>query len=413
MNDELRFGVIGCGGIATEVHCPNLAAIPGACTWAYCDLEESKAQRLLEVHGGEYFTADAERIVDDPNIDAVLIQTGPRMHPALVQAAARAGKHVFVEKPIAIELADALATVQAVESAGVRFQHGTCNRLAPMVKQAKRMCAHPLYSYCQCTDAVTDQAVHNLDLAVNLFHEASLVRVYYIQFRRSHAKHHQYTTHHDFDLEVMLPLNFKWHAWIYGFTFHPKSLMLVFPHLFRQCFGRRREVSLRTEWERILFPASDPEGLAKMVRWARVLLLGHTALALIFVFSGNWILLFLVTFAPFFARWFGILTHVPQHIGMEPDVADWRHSTRTYLAGPFVRFFYWNMNYHVEHHMFAAVPFYNLPKLRKVLEPDLPTAPYGLLTTWREIAATLRKQKRDPTYHRPLVYPDARNAAGT
>ena len=40
------------------------------------------------------------------------------------------------------------------------------------------MCAHPLYSYCQCVDAVTDQAVHNLDLAVNLFHEASLVRVY-------------------------------------------------------------------------------------------------------------------------------------------------------------------------------------------------------------------------------------------
>ena len=178
MNDELRFGVIGCGGIASEVHCPNLAAIPGACTWAYCDLEESKAQCLLEVHGGAYFTADAERIIDDSNIDAVLIQTGPRMHPALVQAAARAGKHIFVEKPIAIELADALATVQAVESAGVRFQHGTCNRLAPMVKRAKRMCAHPLYSYCQCVDAVTDQAVHNLDLAVNLFHEARLVRVY-------------------------------------------------------------------------------------------------------------------------------------------------------------------------------------------------------------------------------------------
>ena len=114
---------------------------------------------------------------------------------------------------------------------------------------------------------------------------------------------------------------------------------------------------LRTEWERILFPASDPEALAKMVRWARVLLFGHAALALIFVLSGNWILLFLVTFAPFFARWFGTLTHVPQHIGMEPDVADWRRSTRTYLAGPFVRFFYWNMNYHVEHHMFAAVPF--------------------------------------------------------
>ena len=235
----------------------------------------------------------------------------------------------------------------------------------------------------------------------------------YIQFRRSHAKHHQYTTHHDFDLEVMLPLNFKWHAWIYGFTFHPKSLMLVFPHLLRQCFGRRREVSLRTEWERILFPASDPEGLAKMVRWARVLLFGHTALALIFVLSGNWILLFLVTFAPFFARWFGILTHVPQHIGMEPDVAGLA-TQHAHLPGRAVRALLL-----LEHELPRRAPHV---RRGAVLQPAQAAQGAGagsahrslrLLTTWREIAATLRKQKRDPTYHRPLVYPDARNAAGT
>ena len=229
----------------------------------------------------------------------------------------------------------------------------------------------------------------------------------FVHFRHSHAKHHQYTTHHDLDLEVMLPLNFRWHHWLYGFTCNPKSFTVLFPRLFRQCFGRRREVILRSEWDRTLFSTSDPEEVRRLVRWSRVLLFGHTALALIFVLSGNWLLLFLVTLAPFFARWFGILTHVPQHIGMEPDVADWRRSTRTYLAGPFVRFFYWNMNYHVEHHMFAAVPFYNLPKLRKVLEPDLPIAPYGLLATWREIVNTLRQQKHDPNYHRPLQYPDA------
>src|SRR4030042_3193715 len=47
-----------------------------------------------------------------------------------------------------------------------------------MVKLAKRMCPKPLYTFCQCTDTVTGQAVHNLDLAVNLFHEARLLRVY-------------------------------------------------------------------------------------------------------------------------------------------------------------------------------------------------------------------------------------------
>ena len=90
---------------------------------------------------------------------------------------------------------------------------------------------------------------------------------------------------------------------------------------------------------------------------------------------------------------------------MQPDIADWRHNTRTYLAGPIVRFFYWNMNYHVEHHMFAAVPFYNLPKLRKALAEHFPQAPKGLIATWREIKSTLKKQKDELNYYKPLQYP--------
>lgn len=181
MSDEtkvLRFGVIGCGGMATQVHCPNMAAIDAVETVAYCDLDEGKAKALLETHGGEYTTTDADRIFQDTSLDGVLIQTGPSAHPQLVQAAARAGKHVFVEKPIAVELADALETVKVVEECGIRFIYGTCNRLAPMVRRAKRMCPDPVYSFCQCTGSVTSQACHNIDLAVNLFHGAPLVTVY-------------------------------------------------------------------------------------------------------------------------------------------------------------------------------------------------------------------------------------------
>ena len=56
------------------------------------------------------------------------------------------------------------------------------------------------------------------------------------------------------------------------------------------------------------------------------------------------------------------------------------------------------MSYHVEHHMFPAVPFYNLPRLRAALAHDLPPAPHGLVATWREILVILRKQKTDPNY---------------
>ena len=141
------------------------------------------------------------------------------------------------------------------------------------------------------------------------------------------------------------------------------------------------------------------------MNWERFLIIGHTVLAIIFIASGNWILLLLVTFAHFLVGWFGLLTHMPQHVGMKPDIADWLQSTRTYLASPFVSFFYWNMNYHVEHHMYPAIPYYNLPKLRKAIESDMPIATKGLYATWKDIFKTLRHQKEDPDYYAKLVYP--------
>ena len=56
------------------------------------------------------------------------------------------------------------------------------------------------------------------------------------------------------------------------------------------------------------------------------------------------------------------------------------------------------MQYHVEHHMFPAVPFYNLPALRKAIEHDLPPCSHGLLATWREILPVLWKQGEDPKH---------------
>ncbi len=175
---DLRFGVIGCGTMAAAVHVPNMHALPGAITAAYCDLDESKAQGLLKTFGGAYTTTDYRRILDDPAIDAVLIQIGPKAHPRFIIDAANAGKHIFVEKPLSLELPDALACVRAVEASGVKFIIGTCNRLAPMIKLAKELCPHPRYSVMHAASTVTHAACHIIDLAVNLFHEAPLLRVY-------------------------------------------------------------------------------------------------------------------------------------------------------------------------------------------------------------------------------------------
>ena len=63
------------------------------------------------------------------------------------------------------------------------------------------------------------------------------------------------------------------------------------------------------------------------------------------------------------------------------------------------------MNYHVDHHMYAAVPFYNLPKLHKVLEPDLPRPIKGYLRGLIHVYKLKRRQKKDPDYRYMPEFP--------
>ena len=219
----------------------------------------------------------------------------------------------------------------------------------------------------------------------------------WVFFRHSHKHHHFYTVHDDLDVEVMLPSNIKWPMWVWALTFDLRFFLEMNKFLVHHSFGRKREYILFREKKRGFYPTKKT--IKRMQRVSRAILFGHIALALMFVLTGNWILLFVVTFAPYIARWHVLLTHIPQHSGMKPSIPDWRLNTRTYTAGPISRFFYWNMNYHIEHHMYAAVPYYNLPKLRQAIEGDLPAAAKGLIGAWREMYAAAKRQRIDPEYH--------------
>jgi fatty acid desaturase len=71
---------------------------------------------------------------------------------------------------------------------------------------------------------------------------------------------------------------------------------------------------------------------------------------------------------------------------------------------PIFRFIYWEMNYHVEHHMFPMVPYHALGKLHQELKADMPKPYYSLWEAYREIIPTLIRERKDPTYfvHREL-----------
>src|SRR6188508_308291 len=93
------------------------------------------------------------------------------------------------------------------------------------------------------------------------------------------------------------------------------------------------------------------------------------------------------------------MTGLTQHSALAEDVTDHRLNTRTCYMNPVSRFIYWNMNYHVEHHMFPMIPYHALPALHEEMKPYSPQPYNGLLETYREIFPTLLKQVKDPTYH--------------
>lgn len=87
---------------------------------------------------------------------------------------------------------------------------------------------------------------------------------------------------------------------------------------------------------------------------------------------------------------------------------DFRLCCRTFTLNPVLRFMYWQMNYHTEHHMYAAVPCYNLGRLHRLIEHDLPPTPRGLVGVWREINAILRKQEAEPGYQHRVTIPESK-----
>jgi fatty acid desaturase len=82
------------------------------------------------------------------------------------------------------------------------------------------------------------------------------------------------------------------------------------------------------------------------------------------------------------------------------------------LLSPPVGFLFWQMHYHMEHHMFAAVPCYNLKELHAAIRHDVPTPPNGLVESWRHIISVLRRQAQEPTYQYVAVLPATAGGQG-
>ena len=215
----------------------------------------------------------------------------------------------------------------------------------------------------------------------------------HIHFWASHTEHHKYTLHPPDDLEVVLPQKITLRGFLQSAFVDPMRLYHTLKMNVRLARGR-----LEGEWETALFTTTAPQHRRRLFNWARILLLGHGTIVVVSLAFGLWMVPVVVTLAPCYGAWLHLLCNNTQHIGLQDNVQDFRLCTRTIILNPLFRFLYWHMNYHTEHHMYAAVPCYNLGRLHMLIRDDLPHCPRGLIETWSQIGAILKRQKTDPEY---------------
>ncbi|HWL54022.1 MAG TPA: Gfo/Idh/MocA family oxidoreductase [Chthoniobacteraceae bacterium] len=147
----IQIGLIGCGWLG-RTHCRMIARIPGATVTAYADRRPEAAHALLDEFGGSYATDDADRLLADPALNAIYIVTRHDSHAPLCLAAIEAGKHVLLEKPIAMDLAQAEAIARAAADSPLLVMPAFKMRFYPLVQKAKAFLPKPQVIVAQMMD---------------------------------------------------------------------------------------------------------------------------------------------------------------------------------------------------------------------------------------------------------------------
>jgi myo-inositol 2-dehydrogenase / D-chiro-inositol 1-dehydrogenase len=179
----LRVGVIGVGRIG-RMHAELLARqVPGASVTLVHDVREETAREVAD-HLGVAAAADVDDLLTAPDVDAVAICTSTDTHADLLVAAARAGKAIFCEKPVSLDLGEVDRALAAVEEAGVPFQIGFNRRFDPghaavaaavadgtvgephVVRISSRDPAPPPMGYVRASGGIfLDMTIHDFDMA--------------------------------------------------------------------------------------------------------------------------------------------------------------------------------------------------------------------------------------------------------
>jgi predicted dehydrogenase len=133
---QIAIGVLGCGGIASYYHLPILLAHSAVRVVAVADPAPAARERASAAAPGAAIESDSAAVLERSDVDAVVVCAENARHAELARASAAAGKHLYLEKPLALTLDDGRAVVDAAEAAGVTAMIGFNLRFHPAHAQA-------------------------------------------------------------------------------------------------------------------------------------------------------------------------------------------------------------------------------------------------------------------------------------
>jgi fatty acid desaturase len=211
----------------------------------------------------------------------------------------------------------------------------------------------------------------------------------------SHARHHTDTliVGRDQEIQIRLPVRpIRLLLDFFGFELAPKEFVASILNAFGWIKDEEKTLVPETERDQIVVEA-------------RCWLLAFAAIIGAAVWFNSWLPICLFGLAPSIGgAWLYNFFGIVQHGCLPENVLDHRLNSRTVLVNPISRFLYWNMNYHVEHHMYPSTPYHALPSLHRAIRADCPPPYPSMWSAYREFLPALYRQWRDPSYHvrRPL-----------
>ena len=210
-----------------------------------------------------------------------------------------------------------------------------------------------------------------------------------VAWKWSHARHHTntYIVGRDPEIAFMRPLNVVKPVLAYVGVLGAWESMVI---ILRQAGGTL------SDDEKDYIPESERP---KAILAARIQIAIYVATLAAAVAWRSFIPLMLIGLPRIYGCWHMVLTGMLQHGGLADNVPDHRLNSRTVYMNPISRFIYWNMNYHIEHHMFPMVPYYSLPALHELVKNDYPPPNRSIYEGYVEMIGALKRQIADPNYY--------------